>query len=91
MLKEDDADALEEVLRKIYGCTLQPADKRSWQYWCNLVITADKYLESESSKDAKVRFHEVALLQKDGDVIFDIINAIKNNMSHFDTAMAFAE
>ena len=44
-LRDDDADAVEEVLCKIYGCFLPQANDKPWRFWFALVTVADKYLE----------------------------------------------
>jgi hypothetical protein len=90
-LKEDDADAVEEVLRKIYGCTLPAANKKEWSFWFTLIITADKYLEPALSAKADQHFREVALGVSDADVVFDIIQAINADMSHVEPLLAFAD
>lgn len=91
MLKEDNADAVEEVLRKIYGCTLPAANKRVWRFWFTLIITADKYLEPGLSAKADHHLREVALGVSDADVVFDIVQAIKTEMSHVEPLLAFAD
>jgi len=60
-LKEDDPDALEGVLRYIYGCEVDDWDPKPWRYWLDLVETADKYLEPKLSKTAAERFEISAL------------------------------
>lgn len=47
ILKEDDPEAVEEILRKIYGCTLPEAKKKPWRFWFNLTVAADKYLSRD--------------------------------------------
>lgn len=90
-LEDDDADAVEEVLRKIYGCTLPAAKTKEWRFWFNLVTTADKYLEPDLSSKADQHLRDVALQVQDADVVFDIIQAIKSDMSHLPSLLAFAE
>lgn len=90
-LKEDNADAVEEVLRKIYGCTLPAANKREWRFWFTLIMTADKYLEPGLSAKANHHFRKVARGVGDADVVFDIVQAIKTEMSHVEPLLAFAD
>jgi hypothetical protein len=90
-LKEDDADTVEEVLRKIYGCILPAARTEKWRFWFTLITTADKYLEPGLSAKADQNFREVALEISDADVVFDIIQAIKTDMSHVGPLLAFAD
>jgi hypothetical protein len=90
-LEEDDADAVEAVLRKIYGCALPAASKREWRFWFTLIITADKYLEPGLSAKADQHFREVALGVSDADVVFDIVQTINADMSHVEPLLAFAD
>jgi hypothetical protein len=89
--EEDDPDAVEEVLRKVYGCTLPAASTREWRFWFNLVIAADKYFEPALGSNADKNLREVALEVQDADVIFDIDQAIKTDMSHLESLLKFAE
>ena len=90
-LKEDDADAVEEVLRKIYGCALPQANDKPWRFWFVLVAAADKYLEPALSDSAASRLMESAEAQTSADTIFDIIQEIKASMSHHESLLDFAE
>ena len=90
-LKDDDTDAVEEVLRKLYGCTLLAASTKEWRFWFTLIITADMYLELGLSAKADQRFREVALGVSDVDVVFDIVQAIRTDMSHVEPLMTFAD
>lgn len=56
-----------------------------------MIITADKYLEPALSAKADQHFREVALGISDADVIFDIIQTIKIDMSHVEPLLAFAD
>lgn len=91
VLKEDDPGAVEEILRKIYGCTLPEADQRSWRFWLNLVTAADKYLEVSLSDKANTFFVYSAWKEKNPDAIFDIIEAIKSEASLLEKLMQLAE
>jgi len=55
-LKEDSPHALEGVLRHIYGYDVEFYGLKTWQYWLDLVETADKYLERELSLRASMYF-----------------------------------
>lgn len=90
-LKDDEADAVEEVIRSIYGCTLGVSNTRPWKYWFDLVIIADKYLEPQPSKDAATNLRVSASIETDADVIVDVISAIKREMSHMDSLLEFAD
>jgi hypothetical protein len=90
-LKEDDADAVEEVLRRIYGCALPQANDKQWRFWFTLVAAADKYLEPALSDSAASRLMESAEAQTSADAIFDIIQEIKASMSHHESLLNFAE
>jgi hypothetical protein len=90
-LRDDNADAVEEVLRKIYGCTLPAAHERGWRFWFALITTADKYLEPELSAKADESFRKIALGWSNVDVVFDIFQAIKADMSHSEPLLAFAD
>ena len=90
-LQEDSADAVEEVLRKIYGCPLPAANARDWRFWFALITTADKYLEPGLSAKADQHFREVALTISEADVVFDVVQALKTDMSHVEPLLAFAE
>lgn len=90
-LKSDDPDAVEEVLRKIYGCALEKYNQRPWEFWFNLVITADKYLEPKLSAKASERLRASALALTDGDAIFDLITTIQRDMGHLEPFLQFAD
>jgi hypothetical protein len=90
-LEDDDADAVEEVLRHIYGCSLPHAREKPWGFWFALVTAADKYLEPVLSVAASSRLMEAAEMQRTADAIFDIIQAIKANMAHHESLLDFAE
>ena len=79
-LKEDNPDALEGVLRYIYGCETEECHQKSWQYWLELVATADKHLEPRLSEDAADRFEmSVLSLQKvDVEEICDILQSLQD-------------
>lgn len=67
-LKEDDPHALEGVLRHIYDCLTQTWTLKPWDYWLDLAVTADKYLEPSLSRDATVKFQFHALTLKDSEI-----------------------
>jgi hypothetical protein len=90
-LRDDNADAVEEVLRKIYGCTLPAAHERGWRFWFALITIADKYLEPELSAKSDENFRKIALGWSNVDVVFDIFQAIKAEMSHTEPLLAFAD
>ena len=79
-LKEDDPHALEGVLRYIYGCKIDDYHQKTWQYWLDLVETADKYLEPQLSKHAALHFQIQALTLDKSDVetICDILQALQD-------------
>jgi len=58
-LGEDDPDAVEQLLRYLYGCTLPDAGEKSWRFWFGLMITADKFLEPVLSEAASSRLREL--------------------------------
>jgi hypothetical protein len=90
-LEGDDADAVEEVLRHLYGCSLPNAREKPWRFWFTLVTTADKYLEPVLSDNASWRLMEAAEMQRDPDIVFDIIQDIKANLAHHESLLDFAE
>lgn len=56
-----------------------------------MISTADKYLEPGLSAKADQHFREVALGISDADVVFDIVQVIKADMSHVVPLLAFAD
>lgn len=93
VLKEDEPDAVEHVLRHLYGCTL-PQDNKPWRLWLALVAAADKYLEPELSSAAGERLmHKAQTLEslKYTNHVFDIIQELKANMAHHQSLLDFAE
>lgn len=90
-LREDDLEAVEDNLRKIYGCILPEAEKKPWRFWFNLTAAADKYLEVDMSKEVKIRFMITARKEEDANAVFDIIQAIKTETSHLEDMVEFAE
>lgn len=89
-LKDDNADAVEEVLRKIYGCKLPYTDDKSWRFWLDLVVTADKYLEERLSMRAEEILREIAQKTRNVDMLVDIIMAIEDDLSHCEPLLVFA-
>lgn len=82
-LKHDDPDALEHVLQHIYKIPLSSRqDVKTWRHWLNVHLTADKYLESDLSAIARDEFTRIAHSQHDANEIFDIIEAINEEMKH---------
>jgi hypothetical protein len=91
VLKDDDPDAMEQVLRHLYGCALPAASAKEWTFWHLVVTAADKYLEPALSDSASSRLMEAAEMQNDSDTVFDIIQEIKASMSHHESLLGFAE
>lgn len=89
-LKEDDPEAVEEILRKLYGCTLPEADTKPWRFWFNLIVAADKYLEKGLCNQGFGRLKITASKETDADAIFDIIQAIKTELAHLGGVMNFS-
>ena len=79
-LQEDKPDALEGVLHYIYGCETEEWDRRSWQYWLDLVETADKYLEPKLSERASRCFETLAFSLEEQDVgtICEILQTLQD-------------
>ena len=68
------------MLRYIYGCKIEDCDQKSWQYWLNLVETADKYLEPVLSSEATVAFKTTAFSMKETDieVICEVLQTLQD-------------
>lgn len=90
-LKEDDPDAMEEVLRHHYGCKFPVAATKPWRLWFDLVTTADKYLEPELSNKAESQLRKVAGSCEDTDTVLDIFQSIKSDMTHRESLSKFAD
>jgi hypothetical protein len=84
-LKEDNADALEGVLRYIYGCKIEDRGQKTWQYWLDLFETADKYLEPELSLEASIAFRMLALDlgKKDVEAICEILQILQDTERYY--------
>jgi len=83
-LKHDDPDALEHVLQHIYSIPPPSSrqDVKAWRHWLDVHLTADKYLEFNLSAIARNEFTRVANSQRDSNEIFDILEAINDEMKH---------
>jgi hypothetical protein len=68
------------VLRYICGCRIEDCDQKPWQYWLNLVETADKYLEPTLSSEAAIAFKMIAfrLKEKDVEVICEVLQTLQD-------------
>ena len=90
-LEDDDADAVEEVLRRLSVCVLPQAHDEPWLFRLTLVAAADKYLEPALSDSASSRLMEAAEMQSNSDTASDIIEQIKASMSHRESLPGLAE
>lgn len=90
-LEEDDPDALEAVLRHIYGADFLDSDPKPWRFWLDLAITADKYLVPQLSETALDVLRNTAFRIEDADTILDIIESIKSDMAHDEVALKLTE
>lgn len=82
-LKHDDPDALEHVLQHIYRTpTPWRQEVKTWRHWLDVHLTADKYLESELSANARDEFTRAAHSHRDANEIFNIIETINDEMKH---------
>lgn len=90
-LKEDDPDILEQVLRKIYDCELPAAETKTWRFWLQLMVTADKYLEPELTVLAFFALRDVAEIVEDSDEILDMIQLIKEQVGREERYYLYAE
>lgn len=90
-LKDDNADATEQVLRHLYGFELPRHSERSWRFWLDLMITANKYLEPQLSTSAERKFRAVAEDSLDADAVLDVYQSIKSDLAHHDGLIEFAE
>lgn len=90
-LKEDNPQALEGVLRHIYGCKIDDHHQKTWQYWLDLSETADKYLEPRLSERATLHFRIKALTLQDSDVetICEILQALQD-IGRYELLKSFA-
>jgi hypothetical protein len=79
-LKGDDPDALEGVLRNIYGFKAETYHDKPWEYWLALIETADKYLEPGLSKRAAIHFKAAALNlgEQDLGTVYDILDTLQD-------------
>jgi hypothetical protein len=60
-------NALESVLRYIYGCETEKYRQKCWQHWLEVAETADRHIEPRLSEDAVGCFEMSALsLQEAG-------------------------
>lgn len=90
-LKGDDADAVEQLLRHLYGCSLPYACEKPWRFCFTLVTAVNKYLEPVLSDAASSRLMEAAEMQRSPDVVFDSIQDIKANTIHHEPLLDFAK
>jgi hypothetical protein len=67
-LKGDDPDALEDTLRRSHGFKVEMWHGQPWEYWLDLMGTADKYLEPGLSIRAAINFENVALSLREQDI-----------------------
>lgn len=88
-LKEDDPDAMKEVLRTIYGSPESHALSRPWRYWLNVTLTADKYFELGLGETAQKNLQKVSNA-RDVDEVLDIIQAIQRELQHLSSMLTFA-
>ena len=90
-LQEDSPQAVEGVLRYIYGCKLEDHAQRTWQYWLDLFETADKYLEPSLSLQASVGFRmsAISLEETDVEVICKILQILQDT-DRYDFFKSFA-
>ena len=92
-MKDDDPDALRNVLRNIYQLPIERevAGKEQWRFLLDLHQTADKYLEPQLSRQANSAFCAAVEQNVDADTILDIVEAINNEMAHDQKFVAFGE
>lgn len=90
-LKEDDPDALEEVLRKLYDCELPAAETKTWRFWLQLMVVADKYLEPELAVCTFFALQVVGKKAEDPDEILDMVQSIKEQVGREERYYLFAE
>lgn len=92
-MKDDNPTALRNVLRSIYKLPIEhdSTGQPNWRFWLNLHQTADKYLEPELSLTAKESFRQAAIESTNSDTVFDIIEAIKCEMTHDEETVELGE
>lgn len=92
-MKDDDPDALRNVLRNIYQLPIERevAGKAQWRFLLDLQQAADKYLEPQLSRQATSAFCAAAEQSADADTVLDIIEAITNEMAHDEEFVGFGE
>lgn len=90
-LKDDDPDAVEEVLQAIYGSEAPHVSDRSWRFWLTLIVTASKYIESELETTAQDNLREIAWDTDDMKMVMDIFMAIHEELNHLELMVTFAE
>ena len=81
------------MLRSIYKLPIERdfAGKEKWRFWLDLYQTADKYLELRLSQLAIENFRETALASTNSDIVFDIMEAINNEVAHVAKLVDFGE
>lgn len=83
---------MEHVLREIYH-DLRPISTQqlgSWRHWLNVYVAADKYLEPGTRAQAYNYVRTIARSLKDTDAIFDLFEALDDEMTRFDVFVELA-
>lgn len=79
-LKDDDADAVEAMLRHIYGLSYLPTTTDgktlSWNFHLNVAMVGDKYRLADLEASAFQEFREMVLKQEDYAAIVTIIKEL---------------
>jgi hypothetical protein len=92
-LKDDDPTALRNVLRSIYKLPVvaDTSGKEEWRVWLDLYKAADKYLELGLRLVANENFGKATRKTTSSGTIFDIVEAINNEMAHDKSLVGFGE
>lgn len=90
-LEEDNPDAMEAVLRHIYGCPLPTVGKEpDWRFWLDLAITANKYLEPELTDKSRLIFSNIVMKIQEADDIFNVMQMIWREAGHINCLLEVA-
>jgi hypothetical protein len=92
-LKEDNSDAMERVLLKIYYQGIKPITTQlaqSWRYWLGVYVVADKHLEPKSIDQALSNIRTAIRTLDNVDEIFDLYEALDTEMTHYDVVAELA-